>query len=347
MQVVLSIVVTLLVLTALVVAHEFGHYIVAKKRGIKVAEFAIGFGPKLIKWNRNGTEFSIRPIFIGGFNKFADDEEKDPVPGDFRAASLKSRCLTIIAGPAMNVIVAVVLAAIYLTSVGTVLPKIVSVDAGSPAYEAGIREGDLVKSLNGVNIDFSYDLQDAFSAPQGENLEITLEREGQTFKLSVPYEEGTAESGRKVTGISMGGSAENGWEHKSFNFFEAFALSFKWLFLITREMLFSLGQLFFMGQGLQNMSGIVGVASVVGQAAMVGFDQVVYLTALLSINLAIVNLLPIPALDGGKLVLYAVEGIRKKPAPPKVEGALNLIGMVLVFGLAIFLIVQDIQRLII
>lgn len=347
MQVVLSIVVTLLVLTALVVAHEFGHYIVAKKRGIKVAEFAIGFGPKLIKWNRSGTEFSIRPFFIGGYNKFADDEEQDPVPGDFRAASLKSRCLTIIAGPAMNVIVAVVLAAIYLTSVGTMLPKVVSVEPGSPAYVAGVREGDVVTSFNGVNIDFYNDVQDAFSAPQGETLEMTLQRDGETVRLAIPYEAQEAENGRKVTGFSLGGSTEAGWEHKNFNFFEALVLSFKWLFIITREMLFALGQLFFMGQGIQNMSGIVGVAAVVGQAAMMGFDQVIYLTALLSINLAIVNLLPIPALDGGKLVLYAVEGIRKKPAPPRVEGALNLVGMVLVFGLAIFLVFQDIQRLII
>ena len=100
-----------------------------------------------------------------------------------------------------------------------------------------------------------------------------------------------------------------------------------------------------MGQGVENMSGIVGVASMVGQAAMIGWDQVVNLTALLSINLAIVNLLPIPALDGGKIVLYAVEGIQKARLS-QVEGTLNLIGMALIFGLAIFLIFQDVQRLI-
>ncbi|MEG0256719.1 MAG: M50 family metallopeptidase [Christensenella sp.] len=342
----LSIVVTLLVLTALVVAHEFGHYIVAKKCGIKVSEFAIGFGPKLIKWKRSGTEFSIRPFFIGGYNKFADDEEKEPVAGDFRAASLKSRFLTIIAGPAMNVIVAVVLSAIYLSAVGTIVPKVTAVAQGSSAYEAGVRQGDIIKSLNGVNIDFYYDFQDAATAPQGEELHIVLERNAENISLNIPYDGEAAENGRRTTGISMGGNTEDGWEHKSFNFFEAFALSFKWLFLITREMIMTLGRLFFMGQGIQNMAGIVGVATIVGQAAMMGIEQVVYLTAMLSINLAIVNLLPIPALDGGKIVLYAVEGIRKKPAPPKVENVLNIIGMVLIFGLAIFLIFQDIQRLI-
>ena len=342
MQVIISIIVTLLVLTALVVAHEFGHYIVAKKRGIKVTEFAIGFGPKLIKWHRGETEFSIRPFFIGGYNKFADDEEHEPVPGDFRAASLKSRFLVIIAGPLMNVILAVVLAAVYLMSVGTVLPKVVAVDAGSPAYEAGVQAGDVIKSMDGISIDFTNDLTTAMTAPQGDSLELVVQRDGETLRFSVPYEDETVD-GRKVTGFTMGG--ENGWQEVRYNFFEALGLSFKWLFLITQQMLSALGQLFFMGQGVQNMSGIVGVATVVGQAAMIGFEPVLYLTALLSINLAIVNLLPIPALDGGKIVLYAVEGIRKKPASPRVEGALNLGGMILIFGLAIFLVFQDIQRL--
>jgi regulator of sigma E protease len=339
LQIVLSIVVTLLVLTALVVAHEFGHYIVAKKRGIKVAEFAIGFGPKLIKWRRGETEFSIRPFFIGGYNKFADDEEKDPVPGDFRAASLKSRFLTIIAGPLMNVIVAVILAAVLLMTVGNAQPVVSGLEQGSTAQSAGIMEGDIIREMNGVRIDFTYDLQDAFGAEQGDILALTVERDGQKISFSVPYEPEEVD-GRKVTGMSLS------LEPRTFHFFEAIALSFKWLFLVTREMIMALGNLFFMGQGVENMSGIVGVASMVGQAAMIGWDQVINLTALLSINLAIVNLLPIPALDGGKIVLYAVEGIRRKPASPKVEGTLNLIGMVLIFGLAIFLIFQDVQRLI-
>lgn len=340
MQIVLSIVVTLLVLTALVVAHEFGHYIVAKKRGIKVAEFAIGFGPKLIKWRRGETEFSIRPFFIGGYNKFADDEEKDPIPGDFRAASLKSRFLTIIAGPLMNVIVAVILAAVLLMTVGNAQPIVSGLEQGSAAQAAGIMEGDIIREMNGVRIDFTYDLQDAFGAEQGDTLALTVERDGQKLSFSIPYEPEEVD-GRKVTGMSLA------LEPRTFHFFEAIALSFKWLFLVTREMIMALGNLFFMGQGVENMSGIVGVASMVGQAAMIGWDQVVNLTALLSINLAIVNLLPIPALDGGKIVLYAVEGIRRKPASSKVEGTLNLIGMVLIFGLAIFLIFQDVQRLIV
>ncbi len=343
MQIVISIVVTLLVLTGLVVAHEFGHYIVAKKRGIKVAEFAIGFGPKLIKWRRNETEFSIRPFFIGGFNRFADDEEKDPVPGDFRAASLKSRFLTIIAGPAMNVIVAVILSVVVLMAAGTNQIAVHSVSADSPAAQAGIQEGDIVKSYNGVDIQLQYDWQDAIGKQKtGDSLPLVIERDGKEMSLNVPYMQN--EDGQKLIGIEVNPYGPI----KTFNFFEAIGLSFKWLFMVTREMLQSLGQLFFMGQGIENMAGIVGVTQMVGTVAISGgFYSVLSLSALLSVNLAIVNLLPIPALDGGKIVLYAVEGIRKKPASPKVEGALNMIGMVLIFGLAIFLVFQDIHRMLV
>ncbi len=347
MQIFLSIIVTLLVLTGLVVAHEFGHYIVAKKNGIKVTEFAIGFGPKIIKWYRNGTEFSIRPFFIGGFNKFADDEEKDPEPGDFRAASLKSRFLTIIAGPAMNILVAIVLSTVILMTAGDfqINPnpqfnvQVQGTEQSSPAETSGILPGDVIKSMNGVEIHDNASWNDAIRADRGDTRSIILLRDGQEISLEVPFS-GTNEDGSKLIGMNVVA------EPVKYNFFEAVGMSFQWLFLMMGQMLSALGQLFFMGQGLENMAGIVGVVQIVGQVIPYGLVSILTLSALLSVNLAIINLLPIPALDGGKIVLYAVEAIRKKPAPIKVEGILNLIGMVLVFGLAIFLIFQDVFRLV-
>lgn len=347
MQIFLSIIVTLLVLTGLVVAHEFGHYIVAKKNGIKVTEFAIGFGPKLVKWYRNGTEFSIRPFFIGGFNKFADDEEKDPEPGDFRAASLKSRFLTIIAGPAMNIIVAVILSTVILMTAGDfqINPnpqfsvQVQETVQGSPAETSGILPGDVVKSMNGVEIHDNASWNEAINADSGEKRSIVLLRDGQEIELEVPFS-GTSEDGSKLIGMNVQA------EPVKYHFFEAVGMSFQWLFLMVGQMFTALGQLFFMGQGIENMAGIVGVVQIVGQVIPYGLVSILTLSALLSVNLAIINLLPIPALDGGKVVLYAVEGIRKKPAPLKVEGILNLIGMVLVFGLAIFLVFQDVSRMV-
>jgi len=346
-QIIITIVSALLLLTALIVVHEYGHYKVAKKCGIKVAEFAIGFGPRLIKWYRGGTEFSIRPIFIGGFVKFADDleEEAPPKPGDFRAASLKKRVLTVAAGPLMNILFAFVIAVIALTVFGNGIME-VSVGAvvqDSPAYEAGLLPGDIIREMNGTPIRANTAEEDmaAYYAQQdqGDQLSITVEREGEMISLSIPYMNELSEDGRKVTGFSI-------YQPERYNFFEAVGMSFQWLFNMMGEMLSTLGRLFFMGQGVENVAGIVGTAVIVGQAVSYGAYSVLVLMAMISLNLAIVNLLPIPALDGGKLVLYAVEGIRKKPAPERVEGILNLIGMAAIMCLAVFLVVQDVSRLV-
>jgi len=338
LQIFISIVVTLLVLTALIVVHEFGHYIVAKKRGISVSEFAIGFGPRLVKWHRKETEFSIRPIFAGGFVRFADDMEKEPQPGDFRSASIKSRALTIIAGPLMNVILAVILVTILLMSAGDYQPVVVEISEGTPAAEAGLMPGDVIKKWNGVNIDFIYDMQDVARAEKGAASEITVERDGQKYSYELPYQD---VDGQKLVGLSYAMAP------KTFNFFEAVGLSFKWIFLQMREIVTTLGKLLFMGEGVENVSGIVGTASIVGEVAMnYGYDMMLTLVALISVNLAIINLLPIPALDGGKLVLYAVEGVRKKPAPERLEGILNLAGFVFLIGLSVFMVFQDIGKMI-
>lgn len=340
MQVVITIVSALLLLTALIVVHEFGHYIVAKRCGIKVDAFAIGFGPRLIKWRRNETEFSIRPIFIGGFVRFADDIESEPKPGDFRTAPLRKRFATIAAGPLMNILLAIVLSIVILMAFGDYEPAIATIEPGTPAYEAGLQEGDVIKSINGVRIDFaSYDMQDYYKKEQGSSLPLLVERNGEQLVFDIPYMQDELVDGRQVTGFSMT------VQPKTFNFFEAFALSFKWLFLMMRDMFSALGQLFFMGQGLENMAGIVGTVSIVGQAVHYGLRSVLLLTAMISVNLAIINLLPIPALDGGKIVMYAVEGIRKKPTPEKLEGVLNFIGFALIMGLAVILVFQDISRL--
>lgn len=325
-------------MTVLIVAHELGHYLVAKKRGIKVDEFSIGFGPKLFKWHRGETQFTVRAIPAGGYVKFPDDVEEDPKPGDLRAASLKSRALTIIAGPVMNVIVAVVITAVLLMTYGDAQFVVKQAPADAPAYAAGLREGDVVREFDGVRLDFFYDWQDVQnkvnSKGLGETVDMQVERDGQNVNISLP--------GAQTPDIV---NASFGLEPKIFGFFEAIGLSFKWLFLQMREILTALGKLFFTFQGVENMAGIVGTAAVVGTAVQTGFDMVLKLVALISVNLAIINLLPIPALDGGKLVMYGVEAIRKKPVSEKVEGILNLVGMALIIGLAVFLVIQDIGRL--
>ncbi|MBD5560636.1 MAG: site-2 protease family protein [Clostridia bacterium] len=339
MQIFLMIVYALLVLTGLIVVHEYGHYRVAKKNGIKVDEFAIGFGPKLIKWHRGETEFSLRPFLIGGFCRFADDvdeEDRPPKPGDFRTAPIGARVKTVVAGPLMNALLAVVLAFIMLL----VAPEaqgvqIREVAPGSPAEAAGLQEGDVIRRMNGIDMDFYISGISAYQqSAKGDTMEVLVERDGEPVDALITFPEG---DGEKTMGIVM--------ESHPYNVFEAFALSFKWLWQQTVEIFSALGNLFFRGQGVENMTGIVGLTVVVGSVVQAGaLGMILMIVAMISINLAIVNLLPIPALDGGKLVLYAVEGARKKPVSINVEGVMNLIGMVAFMGFAVFLVFQDIGR---
>lgn len=334
MNIVITVVSTLLILTALIVAHEFGHYLAAKRCGIGVAEFSIGFGPRLLKWGKGKTEFSLRAIPAGGYVRFPDDVDEEPKPGDLRAAPLKARALTIVAGPVMNVIVAVILTTILLMTAGDVKFVASKVAAGTPAYEAGLQDGDIIKKFNGVRLDLFYDWQDAQKSELGEELPLLVERDGEKFEISVPASQASELVAQNFA-----------LAPKQFNFFEAVGYSFKWIFLQMREIVTALGRLFFTFQGAENMAGIVGTAAIVGEAVQTSGKMVLMLVSLISVNLAIINLLPIPALDGGKLVLYAIEGIRKKPVPEKVEGILNLVGMAAIIILAVFLVVQDIGRL--
>lgn len=338
MDILIMIVSAMLILTGLVVLHEYGHYRAAKRNGIRVQQFSIGFGPRLIRWHRGETEFSFRPILFGGYVAFADDVDKDPEPGDFRTASLKARALTAAAGPAMNVAAAVVLAVIMLL----VAPefqavRVATVEPGSPAAEAGIEPGDVLKKMNGVDMDFyATSVMEYQQTPRGESMQVRAARDGDAYETTVHFD---PDDDQKLMGVTM--------ETQPYNFFEAFTLSFKWLGQQIGAIYSALGNLFFRGQGMEDMAGIVGTTVVVGNVVQYGtIGLLLMLISVISINLAIINLLPIPALDGGKLVLFGVEALRKKAVPQRIEGIMNFAGMAVIMGLAVFLVFQDISRLV-
>ena len=337
MEIALTIIIGLLMLTLFVVVHEWGHYMVAKKSGITVLEFSIGFGPAIAKWHSKGTQISIRCLPLGGYVKFfGDDEGDEQKPGSFTSAPVSKRLLTVLAGPAMNILLAFVLAVSFLCFYGDAKVLVGSVEPGSPAQEAGIQPGDELIVLNGVKIDFMLDMEEALSSTQEDASRVTVLRDGKEYSYTIPYKD----DGSKKIGIS-----QLEYERKTYSFFAAVALSFKWLFLLVKEMLSILGALIFTGQGVQNLAGPVGTISIIGSVVRTGFENVLRLASLISINLAVINLLPLPALDGGKIVLLGVEAARKKPVPLRLEAILNAIGFVLIFGFAAFLTFQDISRL--
>lgn len=338
MHIVWMILSAMLILTGLVAVHEYGHYMVAKKRGIKVPQFSIGFGPKLFTWQRGETEFSIRPLLLGGYVAFADDvESSEPAEGDFRTAPLSSRAMVAAAGPVMNVLVAACLAVIMLfTAAEFHAVRIASVEPGSPAEAAGLREGDIIQTANGVDFDFySAALQQYQATPRGESMEVNVRRGDETIHTEVVFQ---SEDEEKLMGVQM--------EPAPHGFLESIGLAFRWLGEQTTLIFDVLGDLFFRGSGVENMTGIVGTTVVVGSVVQYGnAGLILMLVAVISINLAIVNLLPIPALDGGKLLMYGIEGISKKAVPMRVEGILNLAGMAVIMTFAGYLVFQDIARL--
>lgn len=342
MDIVFSIVVGILMLTAFVVIHEFGHYFAAKKCGIAVEEFSIGFGPKIAQWSSRDrlSKISLRLILFGGYVRFVGEEEEDRKnPKHFLGARLWKRFVTVLAGPAMNIVAAFLIAVVFLCAYGDISPVVESVAEGSAAQAAGLLPGDVITEMNGIRIELSsVDFPLALENADYKNMQLTVDRGGQELDFSVPYE--LQEDGTYKIGISS-----FSYQRHTFRFFEAIGLAFRWLGMITMQLLDVLGNLFFRGQGVENFAGMVGTINIIGTVAKTGLENILRLASLISVNLAIINLLPIPALDGGKVVLYTVEGIRKKPVSMNVEGVLNFIGFAVIIGFAIFLTFQDIGRL--
>ncbi len=342
MSTILTIVVGLLVLTVLVLVHEMGHYFVGRACDIRIEEFAVGFGPKLLSKVKNGIRYSIRALPLGGFVQFyGEDQNVENEPRAFNNRSVWRRFLTLLAGPFMNIVFAVIITIFVLTLFGDYVPVIAKVETNMPAAQAGLMVGDRIVGVNGKSVDFSMEFSLGFLQAEeaGDSISLSVERNGQIKNLNVPFIESADGSGR-IIGITYVN------ERTKFGFFEACALSFKWLFLIIVQMVQFLGGLIFRWQGAGDVAGPVGTISIIGAAVRSGPEVMMRLAGLLSVNFAIINLLPFPGLDGGRIALLGVEAVRRKPIPREKEGYINLVGLIILFGLMILLTIQDIGRLI-
>lgn len=340
MDTVLTIVVGLLVLTVLVVAHEAGHFFVGRACNIRIDEFSVGFGPKLFSRIRKEIRYSIRCLPLGGYVQFyGEDADVQNEPRAFNNRPIWQRFLTILAGPVANIVAAVLLTVCVLSIFGDYAPVIKEVEPGTPAAEAGVQVGDQIIEIDGRRIDFSMEASmGALDSSKG-SVNISVLRNGQRHDFALRFvPDSTGE--RYIVGIKYGG------ERVTFGFFEALGLSFKWMFLIIQEMLSFLGGLIFRGEGATEIAGPVGTISIIGQAVRSGPEVMMRIAALLSINLGIMNALPFPALDGGRIVLLGIEKLRGKPIPRDKEAYINIAGLVVLFGLMAIATYQDIARLI-
>ena len=340
-----------LIFGTIVLAHEFGHYLLAKVNGIHVVEFAIGMGPKLVGFHRNGTDYVIRLLPIGGACMFEGEDglnqqEGEPSPNSFNAAPVWARISSVVAGPLFNFILAFLLAIILVGFSGSDKPVILGVMEGYPAQMAGMEPGDMITRMNGEKIYLSREIYINTYLNGDKPMVVEYERDGElyTTELVPMYNE---ETGRHLIGLQGYGEAV---EAEGLNIFKYAYYEVRYSFVSTIKSLKMLIQ----GEASKDdVSGPVGIAQVIGEVAeeatpygpLVLVLNLCNIALLLSVNLGVLNLLPLPALDGGRLVFMLIEAVRGKPIPPEKEGMVHFAGFVALMVLMVFVLYNDIVRL--
>ena len=323
---VVNVVLAILLLGMIVMVHELGHYTVGRLCGLGIEEFSIGFGPKLFGWRRKEIDYSIRLIPLGGYVHFTGEDEENPAENSFNNHPVWKRFLTVIAGAAMNFVLA--FAAIFLLFMLYAynnLPGLTEIVPGSPAEMAGLQPGDRIVAVDGTEITYDqagFDLLfDLFDERQGaEPFEMTIQRGEEVFDVDIAKAQDA--EGKWMLGVTVGA-------HQKISAGSALKESGRTFVSMSTMMLDVLKNLIFKGEGADQVTGTVGVINVVSQSITQGFDMILNLLAVISLNLGILNLLPLPALDGGRLVFLAIEGIFRKPVPRDKEGMVHAIGLYL------------------
>ena len=354
---VLYVLAAILLLGILVMVHEFGHFIAARMTGIEVMEFSIGFGPKLLGWQgRKGTAFSLRLIPMGGYCAFyGEDDAKGEHTDDPRAYSRQSvwkRMFSVLMGPVMNFVLAFVVVVMYfwiggMAEVTGYEPYIAEVAAAGPAYDAGLKGGDVIVEINGESmLDGTQEtLLDAIAGYQvGDPPLALLVRRGEELletTLTPFYDE---EMGKHRIGVTI--SATVLTEKHAATLGESIREGWDWCVYAGGAIIGALKNLVTTGEGLEDTAGPVGVVTMVTEGVRTGgFEAFLNLLVVISINLGIMNLLPIPGLDGSRFLFMVVEAVRRKPVPPQKEAMVHLCGYVLLFGIMIFFTFKDVMRL--
>ena len=352
----LNIILAILVLAFLIFFHELGHFTVGKLLGFRVLGFSMGFGPALVKFKKGDTEYALRAIPFGGSCQFdGEDEDAETDPKRFNAQPVWKRFLVILAGPFMNVLLAFLIAFILMLAVpmpvyavdagsGDNIPYIVDVVEGGAAEKAGILPGDIVIAVDGKNtMDAndgieSIDALVKFIGEASNDLYITIDRDGVVADLFA-QDVYNAELGRNQLGISIAAVIEN---TKHLTVDKAFTGSFEYLGQIITATAKGIDSMFKNGIHQGDVSGVVGTVAIMADVANDGLINLVYIAVILSLSLGLFNLIPFPALDGGRLLFLVIEAIKGKPLNRKVEGIVNAIGLGLLFLLMIVVTVSDV-----
>lgn len=337
----LTILAAIFVFGVLVTVHEFGHFITAKMTGMRVDEFAIGFGPKIYQQKDGETLYSLRAIPLGGYNKIAGMDPDDPVePNAFNSKPIPARMLVILAGALMNFILPIILfSGIFMVEGRMQLvnePVLGTVVDEMAAARAGLKAGDRIVTIDGKNVETWTDVVLNLRKAGTEEVTLTAERNGvlQTYKMTPMFDK---DAGRPLIGVSPKFSKE------SLGFFGSIKEGFIYTKNIGLSMVSGLYRIV-SGNAPADVAGPIGVAQMAGQVAEKGLLPLMNFVAFLSINLGVINLLPLPALDGGHFVLLLLEALRGKPLGGKAMTNIQMIGVALILALTVFSTFKDITR---
>lgn len=346
----------ILVLGVMIFFHELGHFLVAKYFGVKVLKFALGFGPKIVSRDIGETEYSIRYIPLGGFVKMLGEDEEtektEKLPPEDAEKSFSNkhpfkRMAIAVAGPVFNLFLAILLYWVYFFFSGSIIlsPQIGQVSPDSPASRAGILKGDIIRSIDGKTIEDFLTIQEVIFDKADVPVEVTVERAEQLMTLTVTPEETTQEAfGRKVKVAIIGVTSTGESIKREFSPWGAMKESVTRTWSLIGLLCRTIAKLFTGAYSITDLGSPITIAKITGEAAQVSFMALVSFVAFISVNLGILNLLPIPILDGGLIVFLFVELFLGRPLSPRKQEFAQKVGLSMLLVLMAVVIGNEILQ---
>lgn len=338
----IKILASLFVFGTIIFIHELGHFAVAKFSGIKVNEFAVGMGPTIFKFQKGETTYALRLFPVGGFVSMEGEDEDSPDERSFNRAPISRRIMTVMAGGVMNLLLGFIVLIVLVCNQNAITSRTVaefSADASTQA--SGLQIGDEIVAVNGRRCFIADDLVYEFVRTQDGTADLTVVRNGQHQTL---------ENVQFQTVDNSGGTKSIMIDFKVLPIQKTVGTVLKeaglWTCSLARLVFLSLIDLVTGRVAVSSLSGPVGVVTAISQAVTYGWDSLAMILALITINLGVFNLMPFPALDGGRLFMLIIEAIRRKPIPEKYQMVINTAGFVLLIGLMLFVTFNDVAKLI-
>jgi regulator of sigma E protease len=344
----------IIVLGVLIFFHELGHFLIARLFGVGVEKFSLGFGPRLIGKKIGITDYRLSAIPLGGYVKMVGEEPDAEVePADihlsFSHKSVYKRFCIVAAGPVFNVLLAIIIFFAIFLFVGMFIlkPSVGGVKEGTPAQIAGLRAGDLIAAIDGAPISSWDDMAEMINSSEGKTLEMTIQRQGSTEVIRISPELVPAKNifGEDIQRYVIGIRASGDSFTRELNVFEAFVESLIQTYKVTELMVVIIGKLITGDISTDTIGGPIMIAKMAGDQAKAGIGNLISFIALISINLAIINLLPIPILDGGHLLFFIIEAIKRRPVSLKVREVAQQIGLFILILLIILVFYNDITKI--